>query len=503
MYCIRLALPLHPVLGFLRNKELFQTMGGFFGTISTSDCVNDVFYGTDYNSHMGTKRAGMATFDPVKGFSRAIHSLERDYFRSKFEDELEQFHGHVGIGVISDTDPQPIIVNSHLGRFAVATVAKINNQREIADKLLAKRMHFSEQSANKINPTELVALIINMGETFVDGINKVFNEIEGSCSMLILTENELIAARDLYGRTPIVIGKKDGAYAATSESSCFPNLDFHTVHHLGPGEIVKLQPDTMEVLQQPGDTEQICSFLWVYYGFPASTYNGVNVEDMRERNGLIMGKEDDTEADIVCGVPDSGVGMALGYAHGHGIPYKRAVLKYTPTWPRSFTPENQTRRRLVAKMKLIPNRAILTGKRVVFCDDSIVRGTQLKDNVRTFFEYGAKEVHARISCPPLVYGCPFINFTNSKSDMELLTRRIIQDFEGEADKNLDLYATSDSPEYQRMVDEMSKRLGITTLKFNKIENLVQAIGLPKCKICTHCFDGTGYQCMKKKQDKTE
>lgn len=472
-------------------------MGGFFGTISNKDCVNDLFYGTDYNSHLGTKRAGLVTFDPEKGFSRSIHSLEKDYFRSKFEDELDQFHGSMGIGVISDTDPQPMIVNSHLGRFAVVTVAKINNQREIADKLLAKRMHFSELSANKINPTELVALLINMGETFLDGINKVFDNVEGSCSMLVLTEDGLIAARDKYGRTPIVIGRKEGAYAATSESSSFPNLDFHTVHHLGPGEVVKIKFDSMEVLQQPGEIEQICSFLWVYYGFPSSSYNGVNVEDMRERNGYIMGKEDDTEVDIVCGVPDSGVGMALGYAEGHGVPYKRAVLKYTPTWPRSFTPENQTRRRLVAKMKLIPNRAILTGRRVVFCDDSIVRGTQLRDNVRTFFDYGAKEVHARISCPPLVYGCPFVNFTSSKSDLELLSRRIIQDLEGSPNKNLEKYATTDSPEYKRMVDEMTKRLGITSLKFNKKESLIKAIGLPKCRICTHCFDGSGFKCMKK------
>ena len=472
-------------------------MGGFFGTISNKDCVNDLFYGTDYNSHLGTKRAGLVTFDPEKGFSRSIHSLEKDYFRSKFEDELDQFHGSMGIGVISDTDPQPMIVNSHLGRFAVVTVAKINNQREIADKLLAKRMHFSELSANKINPTELVALLINMGETFLDGINKVFDNVEGSCSMLVLTEDGLIAARDKYGRTPIVIGRKEGAYAATSESSSFPNLEFHTVHHLGPGEVVKIKSDNMEVLQQPGEIEQICSFLWVYYGFPSSSYNGVNVEDMRERNGYIMGKEDDTEVDIVCGVPDSGVGMALGYAEGHGVPYKRAVLKYTPTWPRSFTPENQTRRRLVAKMKLIPNRAILTGRRVVFCDDSIVRGTQLRDNVRTFFDYGAKEVHARISCPPLVYGCPFVNFTSSKSDLELLSRRIIQDLEGSPNKNLEKYATTDSPEYKRMVDEMTKRLGITSLKFNKKESLIKAIGLPQCHICTHCFDGSGFKCMKK------
>ncbi len=467
-------------------------MGGFFGTISVKDCINDLFYGTDYNSHLGTKRAGLVTFDAERGFSRSIHSLERDYFRSKFEDELDTFHGHQGLGVISDTDPQPIIVNSHLGRYAVVTVAKINNIREIADELLAERMHFSELSANKINPTELVALLINMGTSFVDGINKVYQKVQGSCSMLVLTENSIIAARDFFGRTPIAIGKKEGAWAAASESSAFPNLDFIPVRDVGPGEIVQITAEGMQVLQPAAKHEQICSFLWVYYGFPTSDYNGINVEEMRERNGRILGKEDEVEADCVCGIPDSGVGMALGYAEGHGIPYQRAVLKYTPTWPRSFTPGNQSRRDLVAKMKLIPNRALLNGKRVVFCDDSIVRGTQLRDNVRMFFEYGAKEVHARISCPPLVYGCPYINFTSSKSDMELLTRRIIKDFEGDDQSHLEAYSTSGSPEYNRMVNEIARRLGITTLKFNKIESLIESIGLPKCCVCTHCFDGSSY-----------
>ena len=467
-------------------------MGGFFGTISVKDCINDLFYGTDYNSHLGTKRAGLVTFDSERGFSRSIHSLERDYFRSKFEDELDSFHGHQGLGVISDTDPQPIIVNSHLGRYAVVTVAKINNIREIADELLAERMHFSELSANKINPTELVALLINMGTSFVDGINKVYQKVQGSCSMLVLTENSIIAARDFFGRTPIVIGKKEGAWAAASESSAFPNLDFIPVRDVGPGEIVKITAEGMQVLQPAAKHEQICSFLWVYYGFPTSDYNGINVEEMRERNGRILGREDEVEADCVCGIPDSGVGMALGYAEGHGIPYQRAVLKYTPAWPRSFTPGNQSRRDLVAKMKLIPNRALLNGKRVVFCDDSIVRGTQLRDNVRMFFEYGAKEVHARISCPPLVYGCPYINFTSSKSDMELLTRRIIKDFEGDDQNHLEAYSTSGSPKYNRMVAEIARRLGITTLKFNKIESLIESIGLPKCCVCTHCFDGSSY-----------
>jgi amidophosphoribosyltransferase len=473
-------------------------MGGFFGTIQVKDCVNDLFYGTDYNSHLGTKRAGLVTFDKERGFSRKIHSLERDYFRSKFEDELDGFAGTQGLGVVSDTDPQPIIVNSHLGRYAVVTVAKITNIPQIAKELLAERMHFSEMSANSINQTELVALLINMGNSFVDGINHVYSRIEGSCSMLILTEDGIIAARDWLGRTPIVIGKKDGAYAATSETTSLPNLGYDVLRDVGPGEIVKLHAESIEVLQQPQKEQQICSFLWVYYGFPTSDYEGINVEYVRERNGLIMGCEDDVEADCVCGVPDSGVGMALGYSEGHHIPYKRAVLKYTPTWPRSFTPGNQQRRSLVAKMKLIPNRAILQDQRVVFCDDSIVRGTQLRDNVKMFFDYGAKEVHVRISCPPLVYGCPFIGFTSSKSDMELITRQIIKDFEGDSTQNLDKYATTDSPEYNRMVNEISRRLGLSSLKFNKIESLIESIGMPKCKVCTHCFDGSSY-CKKMKQ----
>lgn len=465
-------------------------MGGFFGAIEVKNCVNDLFYGTDYNSHLGTKRAGLVTFDQDKGFSRSIHSLERDYFRSRFEGELDKFSGNSGIGVISDTDPQPILVNSHLGRYAVVTVAKINNMREIAQELLEKRMHFSEMSANNINPTELVALLINMGDTFVDGINLVFKKVKGSCSMLILTENGIIAARDALGRTPIVIGHKDGAYAATSETTSLPNLDFKVLRDVGPGEIVRLMATGIEQLQKPFSRCQICSFLWVYYGFPASNYEGINTEYVREAAGKVMGEEDDTEVDCVCGVPDSGVGTALGYAEGHHVPYKRAVLKYTPTWPRSFTPGNQSMRNLVAKMKLIPNEAILRGQRVVFCDDSIVRGTQLRDNVRTFFENGATEVHARISCPPLVYSCPFIGFTASKSDLELITRRIIQDFEGDANKNLEKYAETGSPEYQRMVEEIGRRLGLTSVKFNKIETLVQAIGLPKERVCTHCFDGS-------------
>jgi len=480
-------------------------MGGFFGTISTKCCVNDLFYGTDYNSHLGTKRAGLVTFDPEHGFNRSIHSLERDYFRSRFEDELDSFHGHQGLGVISDTDPQPIIVNSHLGRYAVVTVAKINNLREIADELLAQRMHLSEMSANNINQTELVALLINMGNTFRDGINLVYQKIKGSCSMLILTEDGIIAARDFLGRTPIVIGHKDEhrlspigtddhveAFAVSSETTSFPNLGYKPVRDVGPGEIVRLRATGIEVIQPAFKRCQICSFLWVYYGFPASCYEGINTEAVRERNGKMMGEKDDVQADLVCGIPDSGVGMALGYSEGSKIPYKRAVLKYTPTWPRSFTPGNQSRRDLVAKMKLIPNAALLKDQRVVFCDDSIVRGTQLRDNVKEFFGNGAKEVHVRISCPPLVYGCPFIGFTASKSDLELITRRIIKDFEGDDKAKLEQYATTDSPEYQRMVEEIARRLGLSSLKFAKIEDLIASIGLPKSQVCTHCFDGSSY-----------
>ena len=480
-------------------------MGGFFGTISKKDCVNDLFYGTDYNSHLGTKRAGLVTYDQESGFHRSIHSLERNYFRSRFEDELDSFKGHAGLGVISDTDPQPIIVNSHLGRYAVVTVAKINNLREIADELLKQRMHLSEMSANTINQTELVALLINTGDSFVEGINKVYQKIEGSCSMLILTENGIIAARDFLGRTPIVIGKKEihrlsplgtdefiQAYAVSSETTSFPNLDYKVLRDIGPGEIVRLTPEGLEVLQKPFSRCQICSFLWVYYGFPASDYEGINTEYVREKNGRLLGEKDPVDADIVCGIPDSGVGMALGYSDGKKIPYKRAVVKYTPTWPRSFTPGNQNRRDLVAKMKLIPNPAVLKDQRIVFCDDSIVRGTQLRDNVRTFFENGAREVHVRISCPPLVYGCPYIGFTTSKSDLELITRRIIKDFEGDDKKNLAEYAKTGTPEYERMVQEIARRLGLTSLKFASLEDLIESIGLPKERVCTHCFDGTSY-----------
>ena len=468
-------------------------MGGFFGTVARAACITDLFYGTDYNSHLGTKRGGLATYDEENHcFSRAIHNLESSYFRTKFEGELDNFTGSSGIGVISDTDPQPIVLNSHLGRFALVTVAKIVNMEEIEHELLAQNMHFAELSSGKTNQTELIALLIIQGKDFVDGIENVFRHIKGSCSMLLLTEDGIIAARDQWGRTPIVVGKKEGAYAVTSESSSFPNLDYEVERYVGPGEIVRLRADGIEQMRAPNKEMQICSFLWVYYGFPTSCYEGRNVEEVRFLSGLKMGQTDPSEVDCACGIPDSGVGMALGYAEGKGVPYHRAIAKYTPTWPRSFTPSKQEMRNLVAKMKLIPNRSMLQGKRVLFCDDSIVRGTQLRDNVRVLFDYGAREAHVRIACPPLIYGCPFIGFTASKSDLELITRRIIKELEGYENKNLDKYATTGSPEYERMVEIIRQRFGLTSLKFNTLETLIEAIGLPKCKVCTHCFDGSSH-----------
>ena len=469
-------------------------MAGFFGSISTTSCVADVYYGTDYNSHLGTRRGGMVTYDAELGFKRAIHSLENSYFRTKFEDEFPKFKGNSGIGIISDTDAQPQLFNSHLGRFAICTVAKIVNIEEIANQLLSEGMHLTEFSSGKINPTELVGCLIVKGKSFVDGIENVFRTVKGSCSMLLLTEDGIIAARDSWGRTPIVIGKKEGAYGIASETTSFPNLGYEIEKFLGPGEIVRVTADKMEVLRPANRKMQICSFLWVYYGFPTSDYENRNTEEVRNAIGYAMGKADKTEVDCACGIPDSGTGMAIGYAHGHNCPFMRAVSKYTPTRPRSFTPQLQEQRNLVAKMKLIQNKAILKDKKVLFCDDSIVRGTQLRDNTACLYEAGAKEVHMRIACPPLIYGCRFINFTSSRSDMELITRRIIAELEGEAaaqdPERLKVYATTDSPEYQKMVQIIQERFGLTSLKFTKLEDLIEAIGLDKSQVCTHCFDGS-------------
>ena len=469
-------------------------MAGFFGSIGKYSCVADVFYGTDYHSHLGTRRAGMATFSEENGFRRVIHSIQHSPFRTKFEDELDDFSGNAGIGIISDTDAQPLLFNSHLGRFAVSTVGKILNAEELVEHLLQENMHLSEFSSGRINPTELVGLLIVKGKTFVDGIENVYRLVKGSCSILVLTEDGIIAARDSWGRTPIVVGRRDDAYAVASESSAFQNLGFETEYFVGPGEIVRITADHMEQLRKPSPRKQICSFLWVYYGFPTSDYENRNTEEVRNACGEAMGRIDTTEVDCACGIPDSGIGMAIGYASGHGVPYRRAISKYTPTWPRSFTPSKQELRELVAKMKLIHNGAVLRGKRVLFCDDSIVRGTQLRDNTKCLFDAGAKEVHMRIASPPLLYGCPFINFTSSKSEMELLTRRLIAEFEGMDAANdperLKAYSKTDSPEYLRMVEAIQKRFGLSSLRFTRLEDLVEAIGLPKCELCTHCFDGS-------------
>lgn len=465
-------------------------MGGFFGTIQTRDIVTDLFYGTDYHSHLGTKRGGMATYDPETGFVRSIHTLENSYFRTKFEPTLSRFSGNSGIGIISDNDSQPIIVNSKVGKFAIVTVAKITNIDDLETELLEAGNHFAELSSGKTNPTELIATLISQGKDITDGIRIAQKKVRGSVSMLLLTPDGIIAARDKWGRTPIIIGKKKEGYALVSETAALPNLGFDEVRDLGPGEIVRVTADNIEILAPAHEEMQICSFLWVYYGFPVSSYEGKNVEEVRFNSGFLMGENDSTDIDCVCGIPDSGVGMALGYAEGKGVPYHRAVAKYTPTWPRSFTPGRQELRNLVAKMKLIPNRAMLSNHKVAFCDDSIVRGTQLKDNVKMLYEYGAKEVHIRIACPPLIYGCPFIGFTSSKSDMELITRRVIKELEGDPDRDLELYATTGTPQYNAMVQRIAQKFGIDSLKFSTIEDLIKAIGLPKCKVCTHCFDGS-------------
>lgn len=486
-------------------------MGGFFGTIlEKKECNMELFYGTDYQSHLGTRRGGMATISDEGEFFRAIHSLEKTYFRTKFEDELGKFKGRKGIGVISDTDAQPMLTNSHLGRFAIVTVAKINNLEALAKKMLDEGMHLSEFSSGRINPTELISLLIIKGKTFVEGIENVFNSIDGSCSMLLLTENGIIAARDRWGRTPIVVGRKadNSGMAVTTESTAFPNLGYEIEHYVGPGEIVRITADGMEQMRKPNEEMQICSFMWIYYGFPTSCYEGRNVEEMRFETGRAMGEKDETVVDTCSGIPDSGVGMAIGYAAGHKVPFTKGISKYTPTWPRSFMPSNQDMRNVVAKMKLIPNKAMLDGRRCLFCDDSIVRGTQLRDHSKTLKDLGAKEVHMRIACPPLVYACPFINFSASKNELELIARRVIMDLEthkeeattlSEAhttesvdipEERLKLYTQTGSPEYNAMVAEIARRLKLDSLKFSTIEDIIAAIGLPKCKVCTHCFDGS-------------
>lgn len=468
-------------------------MSGFFGIASKKECITELFYGTDYHSHLGTNRAGMSTFDVENGKVHLnIHNISNSYFRTKFMNDLEEMKGKLGIGVISDTEPQPVVVNSHLGRFAVVTVARINNIKELTQECLAQHQQFAELSMGGTNATELVALLITQGDNLIDGIMNVYNKVKGSCSMLVLTEDGIYAARDRYGRTPIVIGKGDYGYAVASENHSFINLGYETCKYVGPGEIVRITSDGITQMKQPYDRMQICSFLWIYYGYPCVEYEDINNEQMRQRLGFAMGQNDDVEADFVSAIPDSGIGMAQGYSEGKGIPYKSGFLKYTPTWSRSFMPVNQESRQLVAKMKLIPCKKVLEGKDVVFCDDSIVRGTQLRDQVKMLYDCGCKHVHVRISCPPLVYGCQWLNFSASKTEKELITLRCIEELEGGKIQNLEAYRDHTSQQYANMVEMIRKKVGVDTLKFNSLDTVIDAIGLPKDRICVHCFDGSSY-----------
>jgi len=466
-------------------------MSGFFGVISKTSCVEDVFYGTDYHSHLGTKRAGMVFIAPTKGFRRSIHNLENSYFRNKFEDELSSFEGNTGMGIISDTDPQPILFSSHLGRFAIVTVSRLLNLEVLEKKFLDKKSHFTENFEGNINPTEVVANLICEKEDFIAGIENVFENIKGSCSILILTESGIIAARDKLGRTPVVIGKKEGAYAVAVETSSFPNTGYEIEYYLGPGEIIHVTSNGYTQIRKAGNKMQICAFLWVYYGYPPSYYEGINVDECRSRCGAALARRDTVNADFVCGIPDSGVGHAVGYSNEKGIPYKRAYAKYTPTWPRSFMPQDQNLRDLVAKMKLIPNKAIIEGKKMVFLDDSIVRGTQLKDNTSDLRKSGAAEIHMRIACPPLLYPCEFLNFSQSRTPLELAGRKAVFQLEGDTE-DLEEYSDPDSEKYQKMVMKIAETLNLDSLIYQRLDDLVEAIGLPKEKLCTHCWDGTSY-----------
>jgi amidophosphoribosyltransferase len=466
-------------------------MSGFYGVVSKEKCVNEVFYGTDYHSHLGTKRAGMVFYNQKDGFRRSIHSLENDYFRSKFEPDLEKFDGTLGMGIISDTDPQPILFNSHMGRFAIVSVSRIVNIEELETYFLKKKGHFTENFQGNVNPTEVVANLICEEEDFVSGIKNVQENVKGSCSLLILTSDKIIAARDKLGRTPIIIGKKDGAYAAASESSAFPNTGFEIEYFVGPGEVVEITADGIKTLKPAQEKMQVCSFLWVYYGYPPSFYEGINVDEVRYKCGAALAKRDTVVADFVCGIPDSGVGHAMGYGNEKGVPYKRAYSKYTPTWPRSFMPQNQNTRELVARMKLIPNKALIKDSKMVFLDDSIVRGTQLKDNTKDLRLAGAGEVHMRIACPPLNFPCDFLNFSQSRSTAELATRTAIIQLEGE-EKDFHEYSDPSNEKYHKMVEQIAKNLGIDSLIYQNLGDLVEAIGLPKEKLCTHCWDGSSY-----------
>ncbi len=466
-------------------------MGGLFGVVSKQDCVQDLFYGTDYHSHLGTRRGGLAVWNDGS-FTRSIHSIENAQFRSRFDSDVPKMSGTMGIGCISDTDSQPLIVRSHLGDYAIVTVGRVNNAQQLVDEALSGyTTHFTEMSGGEVSPTELIANLIAQGTTFEDGIRHAQEAVDGSCSLLLLTPHGIYAARDRLGRTPLAIGEKEGARCVSMETCAFPNLDYNLQRQLGPGEIALLTPDGVDQRTAPGDTLRICAFLWVYYGYPSSSYEGINVEVMRYRSGAALARADTVKADMVAGIPDSGIGHAIGYANEAKIPYTRPFVKYTPTWPRSFTPQDQAVRNLVARMKLIPIRDLIQGKRLLFCEDSIVRGTQLHETVQRLFDDGAREVHMRPACPPLIYGCKFLNFSRSRSELDLAGRRAIRELEGHEDAPLEEYADPQSEKHHMMVDHIRHRLNLTSLQYQTLSDMIDAIGLPKEKVCTYCWNGVG------------
>lgn len=464
-------------------------MGGFFGVVSRDDCVADLFYGTDYHSHLGTSRGGIVVRNR-DGFRRNIHDITNTPFRTKFEDDIPKYRGAAGIGVISDFEDQPLLIASRHGSYAIATVGRVNNVQKLAKAALnGYGTHFSEFKRNAYNQTEVVASLIDQQDTLVDGLRSVQEQVEGSCSVLVLTDHGIYAARDRLGRTPVAVGRKEGSTSVTLETCALPNLGFEVDRELGPAEIVRITAEGVERLSPPGERMEICSFLWIYYGYPASEYEGINVEAARNRCGAALARADDVEVDLVAGIPDSGIGHAIGYASEAGVPYRRPFVKYTPTWPRSFMPQDQRVRDLVARMKLIPIREHIQGKRLLLCEDSIVRGTQLKDVIRRIFDLGAREVHMRPACPPLVCGCKFLNFSRSRSEMDLAGRRAIAEIGGDAGRGMAAYTDAGTREYAAMVESIRKRLHLTTLRYQTLPDMIGAIGLPREKLCTYCWTG--------------
>jgi amidophosphoribosyltransferase len=464
-------------------------MGGLFGVTAKHNCVTDLFYGTDYHSHLGTMRGGMAVCNGNK-MNRVIHNITNAQFRSKFEGELACLEGSSGIGVISDFEDQPLIIASHLGVYAIVTVGVIKNIRELAEQAYKHKItHFSEMSGGELNPTEVVSMLINQGANFAEGMSIAQESIQGSCTMLLLTKEGIYAARDKFGRTPVVTGSKENAYAVSLETCAFPNLGYHVEEYLGPGQIVHITTNGVETIKKAQDTMKICSFLWIYYGYPGSSYEGINVEDVRNRCGAALARREKEKIDYVAGIPDSGTAHAIGFAAQAGLPYKRPFVKYTPTWPRSFMPQEQAVRNLVATMKLLPIKEFIQGKSLLFCEDSIVRGTQLKFTLERLFKLGVKAIHMRPACPPLVFGCKFLNFSRSRSELDLIARKCINELEGRDNVRLDEYADADSEKYEAMVDLINRKLGFTSLRYQRLDDMVKAIGLPKSKLCTYCWDG--------------